>query len=192
MRCKNILPVGLMLLVLLWWKPLDVSACSCIMPPSPEEALDKADAVFSGEVVEIVENKKFFGGAYGRTVHLKVDKAWKGIKESETSITTGYDDGDCGYSFEKGQKYLVYASASNMYVPGTLSTTICHRTTELSNAAEDLNELGEGQEVSNDGSQEETLDEGIIRWWVFGLFVLGLLAIFLGFRYKNKRKKARG
>lgn len=160
------------------------------MPPSPEEALDEADAVFSGEVLEIVENKKFFGGSYGRTVHLKVDKNWKGIDESVTSITTGYADGDCGYFFEEGQKYLVYASASNMYVPGTLSTTICHRTTELSNAAEDLNALGEGREVSNADSPRETLDEDI-PWLGFGFFVLGLLAIFLGFQYKKKQKNAR-
>lgn len=160
------------------------------MPPPPEDALNKADAVFSGEVLEIVENKKFFGGSYGRTVHFKVDKNWKGTNESETAITTGYDGGDCGYSFEKGQKYLVYASASNMYVPGTLSTTICHRTTELTNATEDLNALGEGREVS---SPKEVVgeDKATFPWWAIATFILGLIAIFIAFRFNNSHKNAR-
>lgn len=190
MRVKKIIPIGLLFLILLWWKPLDASACSCVMPPPPEDALDEANVVFSGEVVEIIENKKLFGGSYGKTVHFKVDKAWKGTVESEMVITTGNDDGDCGFSFEKGQNYLVYASISNMYVEGTLSTTICHRTTKISNATEDLNALGEGQEVS---SLQEGLveDETAFPWWIFTIFMFGLVILLIGFRYKKSHKNAR-
>lgn len=191
MRVKKIFFIGLLFLSLLWWKPLDASACSCVMPPPPEDALNEANAVFSGEVVEVIENKKLFGGSYGKTVHFKVDKAWKGTVESEMIITTGNDGGDCGFAFEKGQNYLVYASMSNMYVEGTLSTTICHRTTELSSATEDLNTLGEGQEVI---SLQEDLgeDETDFPWWLFTIFMLGLVILVIGFRYKKSQKNARG
>jgi hypothetical protein len=163
------------------------------MPPPPEDALEEADAVFSGEVVEIIENQKLFGGSYGKTVHFKVDKAWKGTDESEMVITTGNNGGDCGFSFEKGQKYLVYGSASNMYVEGTLSTTICHRTTELAGATDDLNALGEGEEVSKASSQrkDQVEDKDVIPWWAFAVFVVGLIAVNIGFRYKKSQKNTR-
>lgn len=158
------------------------------MPPPPEDALDNADAVFSGEVVKVIENKGIMRG-YGNIVHFKVDKAWKGTEDSEMIITTGYGGGDCGISFEEGQQYLVYASASDMYEAGTLSTTICHRTTGISGATEDLNALGEGREV---GSTHESRDEkeSSFPWWAFAIFIVGLIFIFIGFQYKKLKKNA--
>ena len=185
-KIRYILPVGFLFVMLLSFQPLEASACSCVMPPPPEDALNEADAVFSGEVVEVDENRKLLGGSYGKTVHFKVDETWKGIDEPEIAITTGLGGGDCGISFEKGQKYLVYASASNMYVPGTLSTTICHRTTELANAAADLNALGEGEKIKQ---PDEQIDESTnFPWWAFAIFILGLIAIFIGFRVKSLKK----
>jgi len=148
-----------------------------------------ADAVFSGEVVKVIENKGIIRG-YGNVVHFKVDKTWKGTGDSEMVITTGYGGGDCGISFEKGQQYLVYATMSDMYMSGTLSTTTCHRTTEISSATEDLNELGEGQEVSSphEGKDEE---ESVFPWWVFALSIVGLINILIGFQYKKLKKNAR-
>lgn len=192
------IPFGLLFLVFLWWKPLDASACSCISPPPPEVALDKADAVFSGEVVEITENERIIRG-YGNNIHFKVDKVWKGTDASEIVVTTGYGGGDCGISFEKGQQYLVYATLSDMYVKNALSTTICHRTTEISSATEDLNALGEGQEVS-EPEASETFVESTNRekdkkadfpWWAFVVFIVGLIIIYIGFIYKNSEKSAR-
>lgn len=188
MKVRYLLSFGLLFILFLWWKPLDASACSCVMAPPPEEALDKADAVFSGEVVEIIENGKLIRGK-GKTIHFKVDEVWKGIDESEAVITTGLHDGDCGVPFEKGKKYLVYASMSDMYVANTLSTTICHRTTELAYATEDLNVLGEGQEASS--PRDETEDEVSLPLWPFALFILGLVAIFIGFRYKKSKNVSR-
>lgn len=177
------IPIGLLFLIFLWWKPIEASACSCVMPPPPKDALNNSDAVFNGEVVKIIENGKLIRGN-GKTIHFKVDKVWKGTDESEVVITTGNHDGDCGIPFEKGQKYLVYAATSDMYVPNTLSTTICHRTTELSGASEDLNALGEGQEV-------QVEDGDSIPWRTLAIFILGLLAIFIGYRFKNRQKNAR-
>ena len=191
MKMKLFIPFGLLMMFFLFWKPLDASACSCMMLPPPEDALNEADAVFSGEVVKIIENGKITKGS-GKTVHFKVNEVWKGTNESEVVITTGNNEGDCGIPFEEGQKYLVYATMSDMYVNNTLSTTICHRTTEFAGASGDLNALGEGREVSDaNSSLDEVEDENNIPWWAFTIFVFGLLAIFIGFRYKIKQKNTR-
>lgn len=188
---KLFIPIGLLVMIFLFWKPSDAAACSCMMPPPAEDALNEAEAVFSGEVIEIIENGKITSG-YGKTVHFKVNEVWKGTNKSEMVITTGNNDGDCGISFVRGQKYLVYASMSDMYVTNTLTTTICNRTTELASATGDIYALGEGQAVSDTSSPEDEVeDEKSIPWWAFALFILGLIAIFIGFRFKKTQTKTR-
>ena len=189
MKMKLFIPFGLLVMIFLFWKPLDASACSCMMLPPPEDALNEADAVFSGEVVKIIENGKITKGS-GKTVHFKVNEVWKGTNESEVVITTGNNDGDCGIPFEEGQKYLVYATMSDMYVDNTLATTICHRTTQIAYATEDLNVIGEGQEVS--GQQENKgEDEQSLPWLIYVVFLLGLIAIFTMYRVKANKNKPR-
>ncbi|MDW0117117.1 hypothetical protein QTL97_09230 [Sporosarcina thermotolerans] len=187
MKVRYLLSFGLLFILFLWWKPLDASACSCVALPPPKKALTEADAVFSGEVVEIIENGKHIVRGKGKTIHFKVDEVWKGIDESEAVVTTGLDTEGCGFPFEKGKKYLVYASMGDMYVANTLTTTICRRTTEFAYATEDLTVLGEGQEVS---SLKEDKGETTLPIWPFVLFILGLVAIFIGFRYKKSQKNA--
>ena len=107
----------------------DVFACSCV--PMPEnvtigqqikEAHKQSSVVFIGEVIEVVKkpDDDFFV-----TVKFKVEKIWNDKEfQRELVITTGRDDGFCGYAFEKGKRYLVYAFENN----NELSTNICTRT----------------------------------------------------------------
>jgi hypothetical protein len=52
-------------------------------------------------------------------------------------VATGRGGGDCGYAFERGRDYLVYASEAE----GILQTGICSRTARAERAAEDLSYL---------------------------------------------------
>jgi hypothetical protein len=51
-------------------------------------------------------------------------------------VTVWTDSGGCGYNFQKGETYLVYAD--NDEETGQLTTSICHRTSRLSDAGSDL------------------------------------------------------
>lgn len=65
-----------------------------------------------------------------------IQSTFKGrIPGTEVEVRTGTGGGDCGYHFETGQQYLVYAWTRE---DGTLSTSICSRTRPLSEAGEDL------------------------------------------------------
>lgn len=105
-------------------------ACSCILDEeTPAEiqikkAYESAAAVFSGEVVEITKEPDDFNVR----VKLKLEKSWKSDLSEEVIIRTGINDGLCGYKFEIGKKYLVYASGENE----NLRTDICRRTASLS------------------------------------------------------------
>lgn len=111
-----------------------VSACSCIAPrPAGEELID-SDAVFQGTVTK-VELKGITNKYY--EVTFDVSKRWKDSAQDESVIITSDSSAACGYNFEEGKSYLVYARESDGY----LTTGLCTRTKLLSEAAEDLESL---------------------------------------------------
>jgi hypothetical protein len=105
-------------------------ACSCPVPIEPlkkqvQSAFSSADTVFSGEVIEIKESPT---DKYSLLVKFKVAKSWKGESKNEITITTAKENAMCGYSFETGKTYLVYANGQNE----DLFTTNCSRTATFS------------------------------------------------------------
>lgn len=115
-----------------------LAACSCVPPPPPKKALENAAAVCLAEVTAIEED------GFNRTVTLKVEKWWKGGDAAEVTVSTAKDGATCGYGFQKGTKYLVYASASEKGKP--LRVSLCSRTATAKDAekAGDFKELGDG------------------------------------------------
>jgi hypothetical protein len=80
-----------------------------------------------------------------KTVTLKVEKWWKGGDKPEVTVSTAKHGATCGYGFQKGGKYLIYAHA-----PGkdkSLHVSLCSRTRTEKEAekSSDFKELGEGR-----------------------------------------------
>src|SRR6185312_15161837 len=101
MRKKlSVLPFCIVILLMLFLKPIPVAACSCMMLPSTEEGFSRSHAVFSGEVIEIKGN-----GGSGKTVVFKVKETWKGVNESEVVLLTGAHEASCGIPFVVGNEY---------------------------------------------------------------------------------------
>lgn len=130
----------------LFMSPASVTACSCAGSGLPCEAFWNASAVFSGEVQEVIvitpesvmpDGTRSYG-PISKKIHLSVIEKFSGFgKEKLVEINTGGGGGDCGYNFQKGLKYLVYAYKNPQ--TGALSTGICTRTQLLEKAAEDVN-----------------------------------------------------
>lgn len=72
-----------------------------------------------------------------RVVRISVGDVLTGLDASqkEIEILTGYGGGDCGYEFQVGTEYVVYAYKNSA---GQLETGICSRTRPLAEAAEDV------------------------------------------------------
>ena len=158
------------------------SACSCIGKQSVSEALKASDLVVSARIVGLqkikiwddtsivqwnynpavdtisFEQYKFEEENYG--IHeleytIVVESSFKGAKQGDTlKIRTGYGGGDCGFPFDLGKKYLIYAvfaysinysekksGESKKELQGVFNTDICQRTQSLKNAAKDLKYL---------------------------------------------------
>jgi hypothetical protein len=92
-------------------------ACSCIGEATVKEEIKRQDAVLVGTIVESEEIRIYDTLSPSKTIYrveikytLVVETVYKGRQVSDTAfIFTGSGGGDCGYNFQLGQKYIVYA-----------------------------------------------------------------------------------
>ena len=113
-----------------------VFACECDKRNGFEQEFDFSKAVFVGKVVEIDEAKP------DAFVTFRVEKIWKGVKSKTIVVRTNNQGKACGYRFNRGESYLVYA-----HDDGALRTSICTRTTEIKSADDDLRKLTKKKEL---------------------------------------------
>lgn len=131
---RKILLSGCALLILSWQTPQQSQACTCLPPPPPARAVAEAAAVFVGQVISFEE----FPAQYERLARFSVQRAWKGLSGEVDSIYTPFSEASCGYDFEVGETYLVYAFIDER---GRMMTHLCSRTRPASFAQTDLNYL---------------------------------------------------
>jgi hypothetical protein len=130
--------------------PAPVFGCTCAAPPqkvktaSELAAGTRADAIFEGKVESVELRWKLKEAQIGDViptvatdldrdgpvilVSLEVLHSYHGDQRKLMPLSTGLGGGDCGFDFEVGKRYLVYAFKDEA---GELSTNICTRTTRL-------------------------------------------------------------
>ncbi|HTK83277.1 MAG TPA: hypothetical protein VL633_13405 [Bacteroidota bacterium] len=115
------------------------SACQCFSGP-PCDAYKYSSVVFVGELLGRQDSGFAWGnvGRFGILYSFKVTKWYKGTQSDEIQIMSGVGGGDCGYFFDKGIPYLIYADSIR---GGILYTDICTRTRPLREATIDLSYL---------------------------------------------------
>ena len=138
---KKIFLIAASLLVL---NTTAANACSCV-PTTPQQSLNNSREVFAGKVIDIVDqsgtNPEASGSLGGFKVIFEVSKVWKGKLEKQQVVLTSGSSASCGYNFEKGKEYLVYANGQGTQ----LQTGLCSGTTLLANAQRDIAVLGKGK-----------------------------------------------
>ena len=106
-------------------------ACSCIGESTVEVEYSHSDLVFSGTVIAVrdslVTPLMIFKDNIlpFRKFVFEVDSVYKGKMPSDSIIRTGFGNGDCGFHFLKGEKYIVYSKGNR--------TNICTRTMKYPN-----------------------------------------------------------
>lgn len=144
--------------------PMDAMACSCAAPGTVQQERDRSTRVFLGRVTSIEHRtpqmdkgwltaaiewvKQLFGAApppaertfpYKR-VSFAVTETFKGTPVSRVQFATGMGGGDCGYWFETGQEYVVYAHGNE----DALNAGICSLTDPSSEPRSGLRILRNG------------------------------------------------
>jgi len=120
-------------------------ACTCLPPESPERELERSTAVFAGEVTSVeTPSGQITSSADPVAITFEVYTVWKGPHTNTFTITTARSSASCGYAFEMGKEYLVYARGE----ADDLQVSLCSRTKPLTRARGDLAELRKGNQTS--------------------------------------------
>jgi hypothetical protein len=129
-------------------------ACSCVLPEhfDPASSTGAAAAVFVGRVVKIspfpAPRAREAGPFYDdREVVIEVSASWKGPRTLRITVLTGNSGADCGYFFETGKEYLVFADSTDSAVDPRwagshlLSVSLCSETSSLDRAKDNVRAL---------------------------------------------------
>jgi hypothetical protein len=122
-----------------WSSP--ASACSCIESGPACQGVWQAPVVFLGRVSSIADvqgqeqNPPSF--LRSRRVTFEVLESFRGNPRVSADVFTGRGGGDCGFAFQSGQTYVVYASTQPEGGGSVLTTGICSPTRAVSNPDED-------------------------------------------------------
>jgi hypothetical protein len=98
------------------------AVCSCISRPPISTERDAAavakefDVIFDGTVTSVIADTVRFG----RRATLAVQRQWGPVGEDTVVVSTGLGDGDCGFEFKTGERYLIFARSGR-----TWHTNIC-------------------------------------------------------------------
>jgi MYXO-CTERM domain-containing protein len=151
----------------------EARACTCISL-SPSEGRSVSHAIFTGEVTEIAPNKATrFGGL---EITLRVKRMWKGDPEQEIKVHTAGSSAACGYTFVKGETYLVYALRDDA---DPMRVSLCSRTALAKKAKDDLDFLGEPKHQFDGGKGGCAAASGSTDGAGLALFALLLLGAML-------------
>lgn len=151
--------------VIYWSLPLagwQVNACSCISSSSLSSPFKASAGVFVGRVVsssiifqeygferrdrrdrrgrpsQQITPLSFWDTMKSRRFEIQVMESWKGPEVNKVvAVFTASDDAGCGYPFELGKTYLVYAYQHE----GDYVVSLCSRTRSLEKAYFDLKYL---------------------------------------------------
>jgi hypothetical protein len=157
-RLQTMLPVLVVALLAASALPMSrAHACTCAQR-SLEQQIAGAAAIFEARVAAIEPIDPAVGGGPLR-VRLEVVQTWRGANSERVEVRTQSSDAACGYAFEIGRSYLVYADEAE----GTLHVGLCSATKPMEEADGDRELLGSGSipvDIADQPEVHDGTDEG--------------------------------
>lgn len=172
--------------------PKAAHACSCAIGAGESEeerargAVEGAQAVFAGEVTGVEDEPVGTVVSTGDPIEVNFDvsRVWKGPAYETLTVEKARSGASCGYDFDKGRQYLVYAD--NTSVTGedseALQVSLCSETTPVSDTDAAANLLGkegivpQAESPDPQGSQTNAVlpDTGGASLFAIGVAVAGV------------------
>ena len=125
-------PIAALFAVLAFAISADALACTCAPNPPVPEAVERSTRVFLGTVTAIERHDGLL-----QHVTFQVTEHFKGSRVPSVVIENHASGPMCGYPFQEGGRYIVYARGER----GALTTTSCSRTTMVVQPGSDLEVL---------------------------------------------------
>lgn len=121
-------------LAALVWRPQIAWACTCVQS-TPDEDFARADVVFVGRAIDHRDpnaGEEIRSSADPIYWTFAVQKVAKGRADRRTEVWTEMTGASCGYGFEKGEHYQVFAGERKR----GLHSGLCHGNRHLSGGAD--------------------------------------------------------
>jgi len=136
--------------------PESAIACSCVPPPPEiksgrelaEWRANQVSTIFEGTVEDLELKSPLLEASVGSLISANLDETtpvlqvnfsvsrwYRGGQHSPVRVETGLGGGDCGFPFQKGKQYLVYAYKDDA---DRLSTGICTATASVEDSRSNL------------------------------------------------------
>ncbi len=152
--------------------------CSCVPPPPDVKTAQRlaqweatrSDEIFEGKVESVHLRWNLVDAKVGELISVELEehppfmqvsfentRTYKGPQGEAVELRTGLGGGDCGFRFEVGKRYLVYAFADES---GELSTSICSGTALLEESQSNLSYLRGDPVVSERTRKNPTATTG--------------------------------
>jgi Carboxypeptidase regulatory-like domain len=120
-----------------------LGACSCGAGGAACQVVWNSEAVFVARAIglgEEIESVRMIGalgvGWRERVVRLKVSEAFRGVEVGDLTVRTAASSASCGFTFEVGRTYLVFADRDK--VSGAFTVSLCSNTALVDDSAEAL------------------------------------------------------
>lgn len=152
---------SIVLLAVLTFANPHVLACSCVSTADALADLNSADAVFTGEVTALTIAPRWWRvakvqppsdlvtplerdhSARVERVTIAVDRSWKGVTREEVTVYTMFDCCMCGFGFQVGERYLIYARWQEGR--GAYFVSSCSRSKTADSAESEFTVLGQAK-----------------------------------------------
>lgn len=138
-------------------------ACSCA-GMSDEQAFERADAVFVGELRQIRRPTIKFSSADDSRFIFTVNQVYKGVVHATQSIVSPSDGASCGLEIDPGTVALVFAHSPD---DGEYAAGLCDGTRKLG-LQELLADFGQGtkpQPGSSPIGEDNSIPSLVVRNW---------------------------
>ncbi len=168
-------------------------ACSCALGSSVDQ-MERADAVFTGEIVERsgkrvdkVGKNAYTAGQF--TYAIEVDRVFKGEVTEVQQVVAGTGEASCGVVFPEDGPILVFGTSSGgvgsgKVAPDQYGTSLCSGSQTTSSAPAFFGEgeppIGAVEEVSTPTDPDYDVGQSAVPSWVLVAGVAFLAAAGLG------------
>ena len=128
----------LSMLLLATTAPCETAFCRC-RPITPEEAAERAEAIFTATVVSVhdLPSAGPGGAPFGQQARMRVHAAWKGVEAPEIIVKSGMTS--CDFIYRPGDRYLIYGHAD---ADGAFHASYCGGSRRTEPGAENAGGLG--------------------------------------------------
>lgn len=140
-------------------------ACTCAPYPTLLVEIARSDAVFAGTILDRIDphaGSRTISTGTIITYPVAVHQIWKGALPDTVEVGSARGGSSCGYPFEIGGTYLIFAHVHN----GQLRVSLCSRTQDWSPWDSDTAALGALPVVG----LPEAVDSAIVVTLLDGLF----------------------